>query len=194
MRATTIPAVVAIFICTLPAISVGNDANERSAVSAVGSEVAVARSDDSGEVVQPWIHHKMDPVAREKLEAGFALAIERIRTVEACAALFRQLGSNGVDMLMTGLYLPVASYRHEIVVCGRDPASNSRGAEILAYTKVGGSPIWICRNFARVTIEEPATTVIHEALHQAGLEERPHHRLAMSSVEITEMVKTACGF
>jgi hypothetical protein len=80
------------------------------------------------------------------------------------------------------------------LVCGRDPAANSRGADILAYTKVGGTPTWICRNFARISIESAAVAVIHEALHHAGLEERPHDRLAMSSVEITDMVKDKCGF
>jgi hypothetical protein len=136
----------------------------------------------------------MDSAVRAKLEAGFALATEKIRTIETCGDLFRRLGTEGSEMLRTALYLPVASYRHEIVVCRRDPATKSRGAAILAYTKVGGAPTWICRNFARVTVEAAATAVIHEALHHAGLRECPHDRMAMSSIEITDMVREACGF
>ena len=126
--------------------------------------------------------------------AGFRLAVERVREIPACAGLFARLGADPVDTLTTGLYLPPHSYLHEIVVCGRDPISDSRGAENLSYTVVGGSPTWICRNFARVSNETAAITVIHEALHHAGMTEWPSDRLAMTSEEITRMVKKACGF
>jgi hypothetical protein len=136
----------------------------------------------------------MAPNVRAKLEAGFDLAVERVREIAACRDLFTQLGEDGIEMLKTGLYLPVRSYRHEVVVCGRDPATNSRGADILAYTKVGGTPTWVCRNFARISVETAAIAVIHEALHHAGLNEWPRDRTAMSSVEISEMVERQCGF
>jgi len=156
--------------------------------------VAVVGTVQPAVPIEPWIHHKMGPGVRARLEAGFDLAIERVSEIGACADLFTRLGADGIDMLKTGLYLPVASYRHEIVVCGRGPAARSRVAENLCYTKVGGTPTWICRNFARVSDETAAIAVIHEALHHAGLKEWPHNRLAMSSIEITEMVAAACGF
>ena len=114
--------------------------------------------------------------------------------IEACSDLFARLGADGIQTLRTGLYLAPHSYLHEIMVCGRDPLSDSRGAENLGYTMVGGSPTWICRNFARVSNEVAAIAVIHEALHPAGLDEWPHDRMAMSSIEITEMVANECGF
>ena len=46
----------------------------------------------------------------------------------------------------------------------------------------------------RPAAETAAVAVIHEALHHAGLTEAPHDRLAMTSIEITEMVEDACGF
>jgi hypothetical protein len=174
-------------------MSAGNENDGGGVVAPAVATVAVSSSLGFNTPVEPWIHHKMEPGVREKLEAGFDLAVERVREIKACANLFTRFGVHGIDMLKTGLYLPVHSYRHEVVVCGRNPATNSWGAKNLAYTKVGGTPTWICRNFARVSNETAAIAVIHEALHHAGLNERPHDRMAMSSIEITEMVSSACG-
>jgi hypothetical protein len=194
MEARAVPALVAIFVCTHAAMSAGNDNSEVGIATPTVAAVAVSSSLGHNAPVEPWIHHKMDPGVRTRLEAGFDLAVERVREIEACAGLFTRLGTDGIDMLRTGLYLPVASYHHEIAVCGRNPVANSWGAKILAYTKVGGTPTWICRNFSRISTETAAIAVIHEALHHAGLKEKPHDRMAMSSIEITEMVTTACGF
>ncbi len=144
--------------------------------------------------IEPWIHNSMSARVRERLEAGFELAVERVREVETCRNLFTQDGIDGLEVLATSLYFPVDSYRREIEVCGRDPSVHSTGGRFLTYTTVGGAPIWICRHFARVSTETAAVAVIHEALHHAGLTERPNDRLAMSSQEITELVESACGF
>jgi len=194
MGARAIPALVAIFVCAQPAMSAGNENDGGGVVTQAVAAVAVSSSLEFNQPMEPWIHPKMEPGAREKLEAGFDLAVERVLEIKACADLFTRLGSNGTDMLNTGLYLPVHSYRHEVAVCGRNPATNSSGAKHLAYTKVGGTPTWICRHFARVSNETAAIAIIHEALHHAGLNEKPHDRTAMSSIEITEMVTAECGF
>jgi len=194
MEARAVPVLVAIFVRAQSAMLEGNENDGGGVVAPAVAAVAVSSSFGFNTPVEPWIHHKMDPGVREKLEAGFDLAVKRVREIEACAGLFTRLGADGIHMLKTGLYLPVHSYRHEIVVCGRNPATNSWGAKILAYAKVGGTPTWICRHFSRVSTETAAIAVIHEALHHAGLPERPHDRMAMSSIEITEMVTTECGF
>jgi hypothetical protein len=193
-RGSPVPALVAISVCAHSAIWAGARNGGGGVVTSAVATVAVSGDHDHEEIVEPWIHPKMAPEVRAKLEAGFELAVERVREINACGDLFTQLGEDGIDILKTGLYLQVHSYRHEVMVCGRDLATNSQGADILAYTKVGGTPTWICRNFARVSDETAAMTVLHEALHHAGLEERPHDRMAMSSVEITEMVQSACAF
>ncbi len=185
---------IAIVVCATASFGVCAENDDGGVNATAVASVAVSTAVDSSMPIQPWIHHKMDPDVRATLEAGFDLAVERVREIEECADLFTGLGVIGIDMLNTGLYLPVHSYRHEIAVCGRDPATNSTGAKVLAYTKVGGSATWICRHFSRVSTENAAIAVIHEALHHAGLNERPHDRMAMSSVEITEMVTSACGF
>jgi hypothetical protein len=194
MGARAIPALVAIFVCAHSAAVEGNDNDGGGVTAPAVAAVAVTGSLGYDQPVDPWIHRKMDPSVRARLEAGFDLAVERVREIESCADLFTRLGADGIEMLKTGLYLPVHSYRHEVVVCGRDPATNSWGAKNLAYTKVGGTPTWICRHFSRVSTETAAIAVIHEALHHAGLGERPHDRMAMSSIEITELVTTECGF
>ena len=194
VQARVIPALIAILAGAYAPIwaadgSEGND-GANHAIPAVAGAVYHGHE----ETVEPWVHRKMAPNVRAQLEAGFDLAVERLREIAACSDLFTKLGTNGIEMLKTGLYLPVHSYRHEVVVCGRDPAANSREGDILAYTQVGGAPTWICRNFARVSIETAAVAVIHEALHHAGMSEWPRDRTAMSSVEITEMIKRQCGF
>ena len=160
------------------------------AVAAVAVSVVVGDEDP----VKPWIHASMPKRVSARLEAGFELAVERVREVESCGDLFAELGADPLETLTTGIYLPVDSYRREVEVCGRNSATSSKGAENLAYTTVGGAPTWICRQLARVSNETAAVAVIHEALHHAGLTERPHDRMAMSSIEITRMVKRACEF
>mgnify|MGYP000730056590 CR=1 FL=1 len=194
MEARAIPALVAIFVCAHSAVLEGNDKDGGRVTGPAVAAVAVTGSLGFDPSVEPWIHPKMDPSVRERLEAGFDLAVKRVRENEACADLFTRLGADGIEMLKTALYLPVHSYRHEVVVCGRNPAVNSTGARNLSYTKVGGTPTWICRHFSRVSTETAAVAVIHEALHHAGLREWPYDRMAMTSVEITEMVTSACGF
>jgi hypothetical protein len=161
-----------------------------AAVAAVAASVAVGEDNP----VKPWVHTSMPKRVRVRLEAGFELAVERVREVESCGDLFAEIGADALETLTTGLYFPVDSHHREIEVCGRNSATSSKGAENLAYTTVGGAPTWICRHFARVSTETAAVAVIHEALHHAGLTERPHDRMAMSSIEITRMVKRACEF
>jgi hypothetical protein len=176
--------------------SSAGDVAETSNVATTASVAAVAVTVAAGkqEPIKPWIHPSMPKRVSGTLEAGFELAVERVSEVEACGDLFTELGADAIEMLATGLYLPVDSHRREVEVCGRNAAVSSAGAKNLAYTTVGGAPTWICRHFARVSTETAAVAVIHEALHHAGLTERPHDRMAMSSVEITEMVKAACEF
>ena len=44
-----------------------------------------------------------------------------------------------------------------------------------------------------MTVNEAAMLLLHEALHYAGLPERPVHRGAMSSKEISTLVRNRCG-
>lgn len=142
----------------------------------------------------PYVHASMEPEVRAKLEAGLAIASDRLGEIDACSDLFSRLGADGINMLNTGRFFQVNTHLREVKICGRNGAVWHQGAENLAYTRVGGSLTWICRHFARVSDEVAAVTVIHEALHHAGLTEWPSDRLAMTTQEITRMVRRTCDF
>ena len=183
-------SIVALSPSTWATDSIEVEAGIAAGASAAGIAVAAAVKVP----VQPWIHSEMPKRVKATLEAGFDLAVQRVREVESCSALFEALGADPIETLSTGLYFPVDSHRREIEICGRNSATSSRGAENLAYTQVGAAPTWICRHFSRVSPETAAVAVIHEALHHAGLTEWPHDRTAQTSIEITRMVQDACEF
>ena len=135
------------------------------------------------EAVAPWIHPSMPAPVRDKLKTAFAIAVARVTAVPECADLFSQLGAGAMETLKTGLYFP-ASPARETSVCRRS----------FAQTYVGGAPTWICRRITSYSDEQAAMVVIHEALHHAGLTERPHDRNAMSSGAISKMVGKKCQF
>ncbi len=134
--------------------------------------------------IEPWIHGGMPEVVRARLEAGFAITVEKVQEVPECRALFEELGADALETLRTGLYLPIASHRKEKAVC--------RGA--VAFTNVGAAATFVCRDFSQMTDERAAMYVVHEALHHAGLTEQPHNPGAMTSRAINRMVTDACNF
>ena len=158
--------------------------------------------------VNPGIDPKMPERVRTTLEAGFDLAVQRRARRQGGGGTERSLGTAGSSLSfasarsrspgprrsLPALYFPVDSHRREVEVCGRNSAASSRGAENLAYTKVGDAPTWICRHSAACRLTLVAVAVIHEALHHAGLTEKPHDRTAMTSIQITRMVQDACEF
>jgi hypothetical protein len=119
---------------------------------------------------------------KARLQAGFDLALERVQKIPECSGLFEALSADALETLRTGLYFPINSHRKEKAVCGR----------AVAYTNVGAAPTFLCRDFARLSNDRAAMYVIHEALHHAGLTEKPHDQGAMTSRAINTMVTNAC--
>jgi hypothetical protein len=183
-----------VLVMAAPAGIRAEDGVETAAGEGLEAALTVASVSAHGARIEPWVHPAMPASLRVKLEAGFELAVVRLRESASCRELFARLGADPFETLATGLYFAVDSYRREAELCGRNLAASSRGAENLAYTTVGGAATFLCRPFAWISTEKAAVAVIHEALHHAGLTEWPHDRLAMSSTEITEMVEEACGF
>jgi hypothetical protein len=120
--------------------------------------------------------------ATEKLREAFAVAIERVHEIPQCGGLFVELGSDGVKMLTTTLYMPTHPF---------DEQSLCQSAA--AFTWVGGVHTRLCRRFSSLSKERAAMTLIHEALHHAGLTEKPADPEAMTAREIDNMVSDACG-
>jgi hypothetical protein len=173
---------------------VGQDEDLRKA--AVGAETAtddvpVSNDPDAFSVpstsrprVVPVIAGSMPGTVAKKLGLAFEIAVEKVRDVPECGALFAALGCNGVDMLASTLYIPAHPFNEESV-CRRGAA---------AYTMVGASQTWVCRSFSALSEDRAALTVIHEALHHGGLPEAPVDPDAMNAREINTMVSRACGF
>ena len=124
----------------------------------------------------------MPPSLERKLNAAFEIAVQRVTEVQACSDLFTKLDADAVETLKTGLYFP-ASPARETSECRRS----------MAQTYVGDAPTWICRRVTSYSDEQAALVVIHEALHHAGLTEKPRDRKAMSSGAINTMVGKSCS-
>jgi len=184
----------AISVCALPVAWAGDGDNGAFVVPAAAEAAVVAGALPHDMSIKPFIHPSLAPQIRANLENALDLAAERVREIEACGDLFTRLGANGLDMLNTSLYLQADSLQGRVRICGRDGAASSWGGKTLAYTQVGAASTWICRSFARVPADNAAVTVIHEALHHAGLTEWPADRTAMTSEQITRLVKKACEF
>lgn len=148
-----------------------------------GSVVAAGEVARGGAYVQPWISASMPPPTRDKLVTAFELAVARVQEVEECRTLFAELGADPLLTLATTVYEPADPYK-ETTTCQR----------ALAFTFVGAAPTRLCRRFGFLSDDEAAMVVVHEALHHAGLTERPADREAMSAGAINIMVRRACGF
>ena len=137
--------------------------------------------------LQPWIHVRMDDGLRDSVEVAFEIAAERVQEIEACSELFAELGVDATETLSRALYWPVKSYRDVKERCRR---------RNLAFTSVGSRLTFICPDFEGITDQRAAQVIIHEALHNAGLKERPQYAGAgvKSSAAIDSMVAKACKF
>jgi hypothetical protein len=85
-------------------------------------------------------------------------------------------------MLSTTIYMPTHP-RDEQTLC----------QSAAAFTWVGGFHTRLCRRFTSLSDERAAMTLIHEALHHAGLTEKPKDPEAMTAREIDNLVDDACG-
>jgi len=120
--------------------------------------------------------------ATEKLRAAFSTALERVQEIPHCGGLFGELGADGTEMLTTTLYTPTHPF---------DEQSLCQSAA--AFTWVGGVHTRLCRRFSSLSEERAAMTLLHEALHHAGLTEKPADPDGMTAREIDGMVNNVCG-
>lgn len=71
--------------------------------------VAVAGAAWNANPIKPWIHPTMPKPVSARLEAGFELAVERVREVESCRDLFAELGADALETLTNRPCTPVAA-------------------------------------------------------------------------------------
>jgi hypothetical protein len=133
--------------------------------------------------VQPYVGPGLAPEVVRKLQLGFEKAVSLARGATQCGALFRDLGADPVELLASTRY-----YAAELT-WGKHACPDG----VFAATQVGSRVTMLCSGFGRVSRDMAAVVVLHEALHFAGLRERPHDPGAMSSNEINNLVKRRCG-
>jgi hypothetical protein len=134
-------------------------------------------------VCKPTISSKILVKNRRKISDAFEVAVERVQEVPECRELFANLGADGIEALDMVVFLPI----------GRAQARGGVCSGSSAYTLVGGGPIWVCRDFSRLSDIQAAMVIIHEALHHAGLSEYPQDADGMTSTIINQMVMKQCG-
>jgi hypothetical protein len=172
---------VALFSIFWAGQATGGEPLDAVAAAPVSPKMDSTSTDVPGSV-EPWIHPSMPSALDKKLRVGFEIAIQRVTEVPSCNDLFAKLHADPVETLKTGLYFP-ASPARETSVCRRS----------MAQTFVGDAPTWICRRMMSSSDEHAAMVIIHEALHHAGLTEKPRDRKAMSSGAINVMVGKSCN-
>jgi hypothetical protein len=131
--------------------------------------------------LEPWIDRRMPGRLRARLQAAFPVAVDRLARHPRCRALFERLGRDALATLAGGLYYPVSVAQERDLCPGK-----------AALTNVGGRQVRICPEFGRLAPREAAMILIHEALHLAGLGERPLDPRAPSSTEINDRVRGLC--
>ena len=186
-RFTTVFCVVV--LSTAGAWAADNVDSPKASTTAVLAAASTTSLPSSTEVVstEPWIHTRMNDGLRSSVEVGYEIATQRVQEVESCSDLFAELGVDGKETLASALYWPVFNYRDAEKLCG---------GRNLAFTVVGSTMTFICADFDRLSDQDAAKIIIHEALHTAGLKESRQYRGRgiKTSREINSMVAKSCNF
>ncbi|HVN76696.1 MAG TPA: hypothetical protein VMT19_10300 [Thermoanaerobaculaceae bacterium] len=164
--------------------------NGRRLVLAAGAALAAiaalppadAHARRAAEPVRPLLGDRLPGAEMPNVVFGFRLAVSRVRNDASCDALFARLGTDGVRALARSVYL------------ARSKAAPNRCApDIAAFTWVGDRRVVLCPAFAALPLDGAAAILIHEALHSAGLGERPADPRGLRSADINREVVAACG-
>jgi hypothetical protein len=154
-----------------------------SSLVVLGGEHVVDPGSDETDY-SPCIGGTLDRKTLKALHEAFPVAVERVRRHPQCRNLFAQFETDGLEKLAASLYYrPTPAM--EIGVC-------RRGA--VAYTFVNRPQVGLCKGFASLNSVQAASVLIHEALHHAGLTERPGDPQGLHPRQIDSMVGEACGF
>ena len=132
----------------------------------------------------PRISGALYPKIHNKLQQAYPVAVDHVRNHPECRDLFAELGANGFEKLSTTLYSQ-STVMMERRFC--------RGG-VTAITVVECPSVRLCNRFASLGTVEAAKTLIHEALHFAGMSEWPKDPQGLNPREINALVKKSCGF
>jgi hypothetical protein len=133
--------------------------------------------------IKPRVSETLAPAVTRRLALALPIAVEKVYGLPACRALFTSLGADGVLKLANLRYHP-ATWPEEARPCQRGNA---------ALEVVGTPDVRLCKLFGQLDTDVAALILIHEALHTAGLSERPLDPDGLEAGEISLMVKKSCG-
>jgi hypothetical protein len=131
---------------------------------------------------EPRISGALSPRIDRKLREAFPVALQRVNELPECRELFTRLGADALEKVTTAIYYPTTA-QMEDRVCQRG---------VSAFTYVSSPQTRLCRGFSSLGAERAAVTLIHEALHWAGLSEKPLDEDGLDPRDIDRMVKKAC--
>lgn len=131
----------------------------------------------------PRVRRGLHPDAVLKLNQAHGLAARRVESNVSCRALFTELGASGEEKLAEAIYMQAPPEVVERRCLGGAAAAINPGTPLT----------WVCPAFSSLKVQRAALTLIHEALHSAGMPERPQTPGARSSAEINDLVRDRCG-
>jgi len=161
----------------------GNLSRNALSETLLGALPRPASNDAVSLKIMPHTSGPLTISSARNLFMGFTVSLERVREIPSCNALFEPFAASGVDKMTTSFYVaPNANERRELCVGG-----------VTAFTQVGRRVTRLCPGFGDVDRQTAAQTLIHEALHSAGMPESPSTAGARTPSEINRLVKRACG-
>jgi hypothetical protein len=154
-------------------------------VSTVGTRDAGADRELATQLrpIKPRVSGYLPAALWSKLSFAYRVARERIWTMPGCSTLFASRGADGLKLLASATFAGAAPERDQ-AACARNAA---------ALTEVGGRQIRLCPRFETLSPSAAALVVIHEALHNAGMSEKPADPSGLTSGEVNRLVELSCG-
>jgi hypothetical protein len=152
------------------------------AQTVAGGDPRVASSVGEPRAARPTVTRNLLAPVRRQLSLAFHFAQENIQVHPGCSALFRRFGVDGLEVLAR-VRFDAATFEKNVSVCKHGVA---------AYTVVGTGQIRLCPGFGVLSVPGAALVIIHEALHSAGLTERPSDPGGLSTQEINRLVEASC--
>jgi hypothetical protein len=185
MAARLVVLCVSLTVLVISPVCASDAIDAVSSASGVGGATPreVVASTNSLIHFEPRIDSGMSDNNRERLASSFQVAVDRVQEVPECRELFTKLGAGGIDTITKIYFTPIGKREARANICDGS----------VAYTFVGGGPTWLCRKFSRLSDNKAAMIIIHEALHHAGLTERPKDPKGMTAAAINRMVSKRCG-
>jgi len=138
---------------------------------------------DATGAIAPRVYGRLSDGSARNLRLGYALAVEMMRPESPCGALFAPYHAVGVEKLSSTLFAPPTDRERTCLCAGR----------VSAFTAVGSRVTKLCPEFGTLPPQAAALTLVHEALHSAGMPEGGWAPGALTSSQINALVAGACG-